>query len=78
MITIEELHERNSSGSVLGNLEYGSGDPLHCLCGTLYMQKFALTLLASGGRLVGIIRSWTKATECCLTGSFIMRIVGYQ
>jgi len=29
----------------------------------LYLQKLALTLLTVGGRSVGIVRSWTKATE---------------
>jgi hypothetical protein len=29
----------------------------------LYPQNLALTSLTSGGRLVGIVRSWTQATE---------------
>jgi hypothetical protein len=29
----------------------------------LYPQKLALTSPTSGGRSVGIVRSWTKATE---------------
>jgi hypothetical protein len=30
---------------------------------TLYPQKLAVILPASGGRSVGIVRLWTKATE---------------
>jgi hypothetical protein len=41
--TTEELIGRNSSGSGLGNREYGRGDPLHCPHDTLYQQKLALT-----------------------------------
>jgi hypothetical protein len=33
------------------------------LHGTLYLQKLALTSPTSGGHLVGIVRSWTQATE---------------
>jgi hypothetical protein len=63
VITIEELLGRNSSGSSLESREYGHGDPLHWPCGTLCPQKLALTSLTSGGRSVGIVRSWTQATE---------------
>jgi hypothetical protein len=31
--------------------------------GTLYPQKLTLTSPTSGGRPVGIVRSWTQATE---------------
>jgi hypothetical protein len=31
-----------------------------------YLQKLALTSPASGSRSVGIVRSWTKATELLL------------
>jgi hypothetical protein len=50
--TTEELLGRNSSGSGLGNREYGSGDPLCWPRNTLYPQNLALTSLASGGRSV--------------------------
>jgi hypothetical protein len=61
--TIEELLGRNSSGCGLENREYGHGDPLRWPRDTLYPQKLALTSLISGGRLVGIVRLRTKATE---------------
>jgi hypothetical protein len=58
--TIEELvFERKSSGSG----PYGRRDPSRWPSSTLYQQKLALTLLTSGGRLVGIVRSRTKAAE---------------
>jgi hypothetical protein len=62
MSTTEELLGRNSSGSSLENREYGCGDPLCWPRDTLYPQKLALTS-PSGGLLVGIFRSQTKATE---------------
>jgi hypothetical protein len=37
--------------------------PLRCPCDTLYPQKLALTSPASGGRSVGIVHLWTKATK---------------
>jgi hypothetical protein len=64
--TIEELLERHSSGSGLERREYGLGDPLRCPRDTLYTQLFALISPTSCGRSVGIVRSWTKATEFCL------------
>jgi hypothetical protein len=61
--TIEELLERKSSGSGLGNREYGRGDPLRWPRSTLYPQNLALTSSTSGGRFVGIVRSRTKVME---------------
>jgi hypothetical protein len=46
--------------------EYGRGDPSPRPRGTLYPQKLTLTLPTRGGRLVGIVRSRTKATELLL------------
>jgi hypothetical protein len=65
--TIEELLARNSSGSGLENREYGREDPLRWPRDTLYPQNLALTSPTSGGRSVGIVRLWAKATEfvCC-------------
>jgi hypothetical protein len=55
--------------SGLENRQYGRGDPLRWPRDTLYPQKLALTSPISGGRSVGIVRLWTKATEfaCCLS-----------
>jgi hypothetical protein len=44
--------------------KYGRRDPSRWPRGTFYPQKLALTSLTSGCRLVGIVRSRTKATEC--------------
>jgi hypothetical protein len=55
--TIEE------SGSGLESREYGCRDPSRWVRGSLYPQKFALTLPTSGGRSVGVVRSRTQATE---------------
>jgi hypothetical protein len=46
--------------------EYSCRDPSHLPHGTLYLQKLALTSPASGGHSVGIVRSWTQATEFVL------------
>jgi hypothetical protein len=43
--------------------KHDSRDPLCWPHNTLYLQKLALTSLTSGGCLVGIVRSWTKATK---------------
>jgi hypothetical protein len=54
------------SGSKWSGLEiweYGFGDPLRWPRDTFYQQKLVLTLVTSGGRSVGIVRSRTKATE---------------
>jgi hypothetical protein len=61
--TTEGLLERKISGSGLENREYDRRDPSLRPRGTLYPQKLALTSLTSGGRLVGVVRSWTQATE---------------
>jgi hypothetical protein len=61
--TIEELLGRKSSGSGLEIREYGRRDLSCWPHGTLYLQKLALTSSTSGGRSVGIIRSWNQATE---------------
>jgi hypothetical protein len=66
----------NNSGSSLENREYGRGDPLSRPRDTLYPQKLTLTSPTSGGHSVGIVRSWTKATEFSLvkiniTGNFL-------
>jgi hypothetical protein len=60
--TIEELLERNSSGSGLENQEYGCGDPLRWPRDTLYQLELALTSSAGCGRSVGIVLLLTKAT----------------
>jgi hypothetical protein len=61
--TIEELLERNSSGSGLEIREYGRRNPLRGPRYTLYLQMLALTSLTSGGCSADIVRSRTKATE---------------
>jgi hypothetical protein len=61
--TIEQLLERKSSGSGLENREYDRRDPSRWPRGTLYTQKLTLTLPASSGRSIGIVRSWTQTTE---------------
>jgi hypothetical protein len=61
--TIEELLGRNSIGSGLENREYGRGVPLRWPRDTLYPQKLALTSPTNGGRLVGVVRLRSKATE---------------
>jgi hypothetical protein len=61
--TIEELLERIISGCDLEIRECGRREPSRWPRGTLYPQKLTLTSLTSGGRSVGIVRSWTQATE---------------
>jgi hypothetical protein len=61
--TIEELLERKSSGCGPEKREYDRRDPLRWPRDIFYPQKLALTLLASGGRSVGITRTRTEATE---------------
>jgi hypothetical protein len=59
---------KKSSGFCLENREYGRRDPSRWPRGTLYPQKLALTSPTSGGRSVGIVRSWTQAWSlfvCC-------------
>jgi hypothetical protein len=60
--TIEELLGRNSNVSGLENLEYGHGDLLRWPRDTLYVQKLVLTSPTSGGRSVGVVHLWAKAT----------------
>jgi hypothetical protein len=64
--TIEELLGRKSSGSGLESREYGRRDLSHWQHGTLYPQTLELTSPTSSGRSVGIVRSWTQATEFSL------------
>jgi hypothetical protein len=66
---IEELLERKSSGSGLEIREYGRRDPSLWPRGILYLQKLALISPISGGRSVGIVRTWTQATEFFLIES---------
>jgi hypothetical protein len=61
--TIEELLGRKSSGSGLETREYGRRDPSLCSHGTLYPQKLAINSPTSVGRMVGIVRSQTQATQ---------------
>jgi hypothetical protein len=61
--TIVELLGKKNCGSGLGSREYGRRDPSRWPRGTLYPRKLALTSLASGGRSVGIGRSWAQATQ---------------
>jgi hypothetical protein len=63
MSKIEELFERNNSGSGLETREYGRGNLLRWPRDTLYPEKLALTSPTSDGRSVGIVRLRTKATE---------------
>jgi hypothetical protein len=60
--TTEELLGRNSSASGLESLKYGRRD-LSALTTWHPPQKLALTSPTSGGRLVGIVRLRTRATE---------------
>jgi hypothetical protein len=60
--TIEELLERNNSGSGLESREYGRGDPLRRPRDILYQEKLAVTAPKSGCRSGGIVHSRTKAT----------------
>jgi hypothetical protein len=60
---IEELLGKKSSGSGPESREYGRRDPSRWPRGTLYQQRLALTSPTTGGRLVGLVRSRTQATE---------------
>jgi hypothetical protein len=64
--TIEELLERNGSGSGLESREYGRKDSSRWPHVSLYPQKQALTSPTNGGRSVGIVRSRNQATEFSL------------
>jgi hypothetical protein len=63
VITIKELLERKSSGSGLEIREYSRRDPSRWPRRKLNSQRLALTSPKSGGRSVGIVHSWTQATE---------------
>jgi hypothetical protein len=60
---IEELLGRNNSGSGLENREYDLRDLSRRPRVTFCPGKLTLTSPTSGGRSVGIVRSWTQATE---------------
>jgi hypothetical protein len=75
MSTIEELLGQNSSGSGLEIREYGRRDPSRWPRDTLYPQNLALTSPTSGEHSVGIVRSRTKAFECCILLRFIQLIL---
>jgi hypothetical protein len=64
MNTTEELLERKSSDSSLENRDYGHrGSVMLTMRHLLYPQKLALTSSTNGWRSVGIVSSWTQATE---------------
>jgi hypothetical protein len=67
--TIEKLFGWNNSGTGLEIIEYGGREPSRSPRDTPYPQNSALTSPTSGGRLVGIVRSRTKASEFCLGSS---------
>jgi hypothetical protein len=73
MSTNEELLERKSSYSGLDPLDYGRGGS-----GALTTRhptngkSLALTSSTSGGRSVGMIRSWCKTTELLLLLAIII------
>jgi hypothetical protein len=58
--TAEELFGKYNSGV---GLEYVRGDPLCRPRDTPLSAKLVLSSPTSGGRSVGIVRSWTKAKE---------------
>jgi hypothetical protein len=60
---IEELLERTVAAPVYKTEINGCGDPLRSPRDTPYPIKLALTSPTSGGRLVGIVRLRTRATE---------------
>jgi hypothetical protein len=62
-MTTEELLEGKVAALVYKTEINDRRNPLRWLRDTLYPQKLALTSRTSGGRSVGIVRSWTKATE---------------
>jgi hypothetical protein len=57
--TIEELYGRKSSGSCLGNREYGQRDPSRRPRGIFNPQNLVLTSPTIGGLSDGIVRSRT-------------------
>jgi hypothetical protein len=70
--TTEELLGRKSSGSGLASREYGCRDPSLWPRSTPYLQMLAPCSLTSGGRLVGIVRSRTQATEFSLVAGVVV------
>jgi hypothetical protein len=60
------LRTSKSSGSCLGNREYGRRDPSRSPRGTLYPQKLAIISPTCGGHSVGIVRSRTQTMEFSL------------
>jgi hypothetical protein len=60
----EELLERKRSGSSLETREYVCRDVT--LTTWQHLQKLPITSPTSGVRSVGIVRSWTQATEFSL------------
>jgi hypothetical protein len=64
--TTEELLEGKVAAAIEKIEINDRGNPLRWPRDTLYPQKLALTLPTSGGRSVGIVRSWTKAMEFSL------------
>jgi hypothetical protein len=61
--TNEELLERKSSGSGIGDPDYCHRYPSRLPRGTLYPQKLTLTSPTRDGRSVCIVVSRTKATD---------------
>jgi hypothetical protein len=72
--TIEELLERKCSGSGLEIREYGRMDPSRWPRGTLNPQKLALTYSTIGCCSVGIVLSWTQATEFFFQPQFVSMV----
>jgi hypothetical protein len=66
----EELLGRKSSGSGLGNREYGRRDPSRWTRGILYPQKLALTSPTSGNRYSSLADSFlVRQLRVCWCGS---------
>jgi hypothetical protein len=61
--TCHGYYKAHTSIVGLENREYGRRDLLYWPRNALYPQKLVLTSPTSGGRSVGIVRSWTKAME---------------
>jgi hypothetical protein len=73
--TNEELIQRKSSSSGLGNREYGRRDPSCWSRDTLYPQKVDTKFANKRWSLVGIVHSWTKAMEFIYFPSFSRRSI---
>jgi hypothetical protein len=74
--TTEELLGRKSSGSGLEIREYVREDPLRWTRDTPLSANLTLTSPTSGGRSVGIVRSWTQTMEfvCSILFCFVYDI----